>query len=1537
MVPSLRHRSICAVLLALMLVVTALVAPRPIPSHAQVANGSGFTSAVSCMNGPPTFATTSMVNTLYPGAPMANQTDPALLQITSDSRTTLAPIGSVATFGENSAIANGLGATYGLAYDDGDVSGIRRLFAAAYLKRSVSLSLVGLGAIWEYRFGTGAWSLATVVPNVGSDTRTTPDLNDTGMIEQVGHVGLGDLEVSPDGRTLYAMNLATRSIARYDISGGAPVALPDLSIPLSVISASPTVQADLRPFAIGFVPVYDPQGVHRPTLLVGMVDSVARSPSGMSFSPTWIYPTAYVLEYNEDTTTSIGSWRISVAQNLNATGLSTRETSSTFFQPGRPLYTRGWNPWFPMSFAKSSHVGTAPLTTVRFPEPMLTDITVTRDGQTMFVGLRDRTADQLFSRVSPSGEFSSIAQGDILTYKLIGGIWMLQGDSYSDFFNDNSHMYTGSTPAHIENLMGIAAISMGGMGPSGFSEQLMTTALLGAETSGVRVYAATGGGIVAQQTIATSANPGGGKAASLGDVEFLCSYALVGGRVWQDVTANGVQDAGESAFAGVTLDVFAGQGSDANGPALATLTTDAGGNYLFAVPPNTPVNIRIAASSRASLMAQGWRITDPNLGGNDATDSDMSAVDGYIEMSGQHYGTVGGGFTGMAVPTLMNRGDQRTFDIGLTQALPVGQIGDRVWEDTNHNGLQDAGEPSYAGYAVSLVPDPQSVALLLPPGYAKDITTGTSGTYHFNNLPPGRYAVRFGTPAATFSATLRDVGANDASDSDADVSTNYTSPFVTLTPPSGNVNTSIDMGLFGGVPDIWISKNGPAQTLVGNTFAYTLDYGNVGTRAADGVQLRDTLPAGLTYISASPAPSSVSGQMLTWNLNTLGIGQTGRITLNVRAPVSLTPTSAVQQFIINTASISTATPNDPLGNNSSSRTSSIVRPEVSVTKTATTVALVGDEISYTLSYANTGGVAAASVVLVDTLPAGMTFTRFIQNPGAACSYTAATNTVSCSFLALAAGETGSVVIGAKADVTAAASVANSASISTLTAGDTLTGNSSTATTTIQFPDLGVTVGISPSPFPVGTSGSVTATYTNQGTGVARSTSLNLIVPAGVTLGTLPSGCAYTAVIHLIACALGDLAPNTTSSQVIPLSLPANFAADSLGMSASMTTLTPERPADLANNSAADVVSVVRPNVSVSATGPASIVGQGSAFWYTVSYGNRYRVNPSLTRAADGVVLTAILPADVTFVQADLPPSSVSGQVLTWNLGQLAANASGQIQIVVQTKVPAGTTLHVTTDISTTTPGDNLSDNHATVDTDVVPPPSEVGQSASDLKLAIHSDLDPNSQDANPTNGVYISDGAQIAWPAGEVLDFTPRLSNLHFPDDPLPFPYEYRARVVGWSVASFTLNGVIRAPQVADSRGLAGCRAGTRPTSVPQRLTGCAYAYLGGESRSAIASPAAISDAQMASQAHAYWTQPSAPQMRSDVYLYTLDPLRSVQIAVQVEVEVKIVNAHPGAISGMPLPEVPVVPLPNPARQLIAQDFNVTLLVPRSVIGPGSR
>lgn len=311
-----------------------------------------------------------------------------------------------------------------------------------------------------------------------------------------------------------------------------------------------------------------------------------------------------------------------------------------------------------------------------------------------------------------------------------------------------------------------------------------------------------------------------------------------------------------------------------------------------------------------------------------------------------------------------------------------------------------------------------------------------------------------------------------------------------------------------------------------------------------------------------------------------------------------------------------------------------------------------------------------------------------------------------------------------------------------------------------------------------------------------------------------------------------------------------------------------------------------------------------------------------------------MPADVQLVGASRPPTSQTGRRLRWDLGTLNPQAAGSIEVVVQTSVPAGAVLLATARISTTTPADDPSDNVASLTINVVPPPSTIGAASGDLRVAIRSTLDPAANDANQTNGIYLSNGATIAWPAGEVLDLTPQLANLTFVDEPLPWPYAYQARVVGWSLAEVAVGGQRFNPRAADSRGLAGCRPGARPLLTPQLLTGCIYRYLGGQSRDQL-SASVLRERDLDDQAHLYWSRPPAPAMRSDVYLYTADVLDRVQLTIQIELEVQIVNRAPGSIGGVPLPPVPVAPLPNPARQLVTGQIEITLLAPRSLVAPG--
>jgi hypothetical protein len=87
------------------------------------------------------------------------------------------------------------------------------------------------------------------------------------------------------------------------------------------------------------------------------------------------------------------------------------------------------------------------------------------------------------------------------------------------------------------------------------------------------------------------------------------------------------------------------------------------------------------------------------------------------------------------------------------------EVGDRVWEDVNGNGVQDAGEPGVAGVTVDLLD--ASLAVI------GTTTTDASGKYEFDNLDPGSYAVRIHLPSG-YNFTVVNLAANIEARSHAD-------------------------------------------------------------------------------------------------------------------------------------------------------------------------------------------------------------------------------------------------------------------------------------------------------------------------------------------------------------------------------------------------------------------------------------------------------------------------------------------------------------------------------------------------------------------------------------------------------------------------------------------------------------------------------------------------------------------------------------------------------------------------------------------------
>ncbi|GAB3691860.1 hypothetical protein GCM10027592_10210 [Spirosoma flavus] len=227
--------------------------------------------------------------------------------------------------------------------------------------------------------------------------------------------------------------------------------------------------------------------------------------------------------------------------------------------------------------------------------------------------------------------------------------------------------------------------------------------------------------------------------------------AVLNGYVWVDIDRNGQQGVGEPPLAGVIVTIIS------NGSVVATTTTDANGLYSFTgLTPGTPYSVSFTTPA-------GYTATLADQGGDDGIDSDP--IGGLVSF------TLGSGQNNVLI------------DAGF---YPVNAaLGNLVFEDTNHNGIQDSGEPGIAGVTVTLISNGTAVVA--------STTTDASGLYSFTGLTPGTpYSLSFSAPTG-YSATLANQGTNDEVDSDGDVLTGLTGTY-SLT--ANEVNNSIDMGYY---------------------------------------------------------------------------------------------------------------------------------------------------------------------------------------------------------------------------------------------------------------------------------------------------------------------------------------------------------------------------------------------------------------------------------------------------------------------------------------------------------------------------------------------------------------------------------------------------------------------------------------------------------------------------------------------------------------------------------------------------------------------
>lgn len=201
----------------------------------------------------------------------------------------------------------------------------------------------------------------------------------------------------------------------------------------------------------------------------------------------------------------------------------------------------------------------------------------------------------------------------------------------------------------------------------------------------------------------------------------------------------------------------------------------------------------------------------------------------------------------------------------------------------------------------------------------------------------------------------------------------------------------------------------PASTPPGSSVTYTLLVENNGPSTARDVKVADPLPAGMTFVSVTPAACGLDGRVVRCSLGDLAKGQSVRITLVSGAPLSL-----ANKTRTNEATVASSTPDSNLANNKDDATVTIggaPPSKILVRKSAKPGTVrAGGQVVFTIVLKVPAKIDAKQVDVCDTLPPHMTFVS-----------TAPTATISsgqaCWHLAVAkAGSTTDFTITATVDL-----------------------------------------------------------------------------------------------------------------------------------------------------------------------------------------------------------------------------------------------------------------------------------------------------------------------------------------------------------------------------------------------------------------------------------------------------------------------------------------------------------------------------------------
>jgi uncharacterized repeat protein (TIGR01451 family) len=488
----------------------------------------------------------------------------------------------------------------------------------------------------------------------------------------------------------------------------------------------------------------------------------------------------------------------------------------------------------------------------------------------------------------------------------------------------------------------------------------------------------------------------------------------------------------------------------------------------------------------------------------------------------------------------------------------------------------------------------------------------------------------------------------------------------------------------------------------GDTVAYTVTVQNTGNGTATGLAGTDTLPNGVTFVSASPSNGAYDAATGVWTIGNLAAGASATLTITATVAASA-PAGGDDVTLTNRFQVTTppgggitvenaCTDNDAQSCAETTVPAPAPAPQLTQAKAVDkTIADVGDTVAYTVEVANTGNTALTGITATDSLPPGITFVAATPSVGV---YDAATGVWTIGNLAVG-GEATLTITGRVAAGAEATTQTNRFQVTTPSGADVVVENACTdnpdqSCAQIEIPGVPALTqakSVDKATAAAGDHLDYTMTVHNSGTAADDDVVAHDTLPANVTYvssdthghGTYDS---TTGLWDIGAIAIGQTVTLTITVAVEPEAEASTLTNRFHVVDPPSGDITVENAcADDDAESCAETTVPGVPRLTQTKTVDAYEAVAGETVRYGMTIAN------TGTAPATGVTAHDTLPPRVSFVSADTGGAGVFDAATgTWAVGDIAPGHT--VTLIITAKINAGVeaVLHVNRFAVTPPPG-----------------------------------------------------------------------------------------------------------------------------------------------------------------------------------------------------------------------------------------------------------